>query len=103
MPSSEPLSILRQLHLLGGNIKWAAVALSALTIATVFILPRFTKAVGFARAFVLFFKTDKSVDVLAIRTSDTNCVAPLSHAQVNGPEIAVFLEQTHKRTISLSR
>ena len=44
-PSSEPLSILRQLHLLGGNIKWAAVALSALTIATVFILPRFTKAV----------------------------------------------------------
>src|SRR5260221_2771079 len=44
-PSSEPLSTLRQLHLLGGNIKWAAVALSALTIATVFILPRFTKAV----------------------------------------------------------
>ena len=44
-PSSEPLSILRQLHLLGGNIKWAAVALSALTIATAFILPRFTKAV----------------------------------------------------------
>jgi SulP family sulfate permease len=44
-PSSEPLSILRQLHLLGGNIKWGAVALSALTIATAFILPRFTKAV----------------------------------------------------------
>src|SRR6476661_4341195 len=44
-PSSAPLSILRQLHLLGGNIKWAAVALSALTIATIFILPRFTKAV----------------------------------------------------------
>ena len=44
-PSSEPLSILRQLHLLGGNIKWGAVALSALTVATVFILPRFTKAV----------------------------------------------------------
>jgi SulP family sulfate permease len=44
-PSSDPLSILRQLHLLGGNIKWAAVALSALTIATAFILPRFTKAV----------------------------------------------------------
>ena len=44
-PSSDPLSILRQLHLLGGNIKWGAVALSALTIATVFILPRFTKAV----------------------------------------------------------
>ena len=44
-PSSDPLSILRQLHLLSGNIKWAAVALSASTIATVFILPRFTKAV----------------------------------------------------------
>ena len=44
-PSSDPLSILRQLHLLGGNIKWDAVTLSALTIATVFVLPRFTKAV----------------------------------------------------------
>jgi sulfate permease, SulP family len=44
-PSSEPLAILRQLQLLGGNIKLAAVALSGLTIATVFILPRFTKAV----------------------------------------------------------
>jgi SulP family sulfate permease len=44
-PSSDPLSILRQLHLLGGSIKWGAVALSGLTIATVFILPRFTKAV----------------------------------------------------------
>jgi SulP family sulfate permease len=44
-PSSDPLSILRQLHLLVGNIKWGAVALSALTVAIVFILPRFTKAV----------------------------------------------------------
>ncbi len=44
-PSSEPLSILGQLHLLGGNIKWSAVALSGLTLATVFILPRITKAV----------------------------------------------------------
>src|ERR1700726_4584863 len=44
-PSSEPLSILRQLHLLGGNIRLGAVALSAFTVATVFILPRFTKAV----------------------------------------------------------
>jgi SulP family sulfate permease len=44
-PSSEPLAILRQLQLLGGNIKLAAVALSGLTIATVFILPRFTRAV----------------------------------------------------------
>jgi SulP family sulfate permease len=39
------LSIIRQLHLLGGHIKWGAVALSAATIATVLILPRFTKAV----------------------------------------------------------
>jgi SulP family sulfate permease len=44
-PSSDPLSILRQLPLLGGNVKWGAGALSALTIATVFILPRVTKAV----------------------------------------------------------
>ena len=44
-PSSDPLSILRQLPLLGSNVKWDAVAVSALTIATVFILPRFTKAV----------------------------------------------------------
>jgi SulP family sulfate permease len=44
-PSSEPLAILRQLHLLGGNIKLAAVALSGLTIAMVFTLPRFTRAV----------------------------------------------------------
>jgi len=44
-PSSDPLSILRQLPLLGGNVKWGAVALSALTIATVFILLRFTKTV----------------------------------------------------------
>jgi len=44
-PFSDPLSILRKLHLLGGNIKWGAIALSGLTIATVFILPRFTKAV----------------------------------------------------------
>ena len=43
--SSEPLSILHQLHLLRGNIQWGAVALSASTIATVFILPRITKAV----------------------------------------------------------
>src|SRR3984893_7972200 len=44
-PSSEPLSILRQLHLLSGNIKWGSVTLPTLTIATVFILPRFTKAI----------------------------------------------------------
>lgn len=44
-PSSDPLLILRQLHLLSGHIKWGAVALSALTITTVLVLPRFTKAV----------------------------------------------------------
>src|SRR5262245_61392243 len=44
-PSSNPVSILGQLHLLGGNVQGSAVALSALTIATVFILPRFSKAV----------------------------------------------------------
>jgi sulfate permease, SulP family len=44
-PSSEPLAILSQLQLLGGNIKLPAVVLSGLTIATVFILPRLTKAV----------------------------------------------------------
>src|SRR5262249_6307615 len=43
-PSSDPLSILGQLPLLGGDIKWSAVALSVLTLATVFILPRFTTA-----------------------------------------------------------
>jgi len=44
-PSSDPLSILGQLPLLGGDIKWSAVALSVLTLATAFILPRFTTAV----------------------------------------------------------
>ena len=44
-PSSEPLAILSQLQLLGGNIKLPAVVLSGLTIATVFVLPRLTKAV----------------------------------------------------------
>jgi SulP family sulfate permease len=44
-PSSNPVTIVHNLHLLGANINWGAVALSASTIATVFILPRFTKAV----------------------------------------------------------
>jgi sulfate permease, SulP family len=44
-PSSQPLAILSQLQLLSGNIKLPAVVLSGLTIATVFILPRLTKAV----------------------------------------------------------
>src|SRR5262249_1653440 len=44
-PSSNPLTILRNLHLLASNINGAAVALSALTIALVFTLPRFTKVI----------------------------------------------------------
>jgi SulP family sulfate permease len=44
-PSSNPWAILRNLHLIHGNIDWSAVVLSALTIATVFILPRYTQAV----------------------------------------------------------
>lgn len=44
-PSSDPWSILSQLHLLGGNIKWSAVALSASTIAITLLLPRFTKVI----------------------------------------------------------
>src|SRR5262249_15677974 len=44
-PSSDPLSILLQLPLLGADIKWGAVGVCALTNATVFILPRFTRAI----------------------------------------------------------
>ncbi|OAI41803.1 sulfate permease, partial [Verrucomicrobia bacterium SCGC AG-212-E04] len=44
-PSSGTLEILRHFHLLVGNIEWANVALSASTIAMIFVLPRFTKAV----------------------------------------------------------
>ena len=44
-PSSNPLSIIAQLHLLRGNLNWSAIGLSAATIAMVFILPRFTKKV----------------------------------------------------------
>jgi SulP family sulfate permease len=44
-PASDPLSILRQLPLLIGNVHWDAVVLSALTVATVFLFPRLTKAV----------------------------------------------------------
>ena len=44
-PSSNPLSILRQLHRLNGPINWSAVVLSVLTVATVFILPRFTRKI----------------------------------------------------------
>jgi SulP family sulfate permease len=44
-PASDPLSILRQLPSLSGNVHWDAVVLSALTVATVFVFPRLTKAV----------------------------------------------------------
>ncbi|MFP3434399.1 SulP family inorganic anion transporter, partial [Paraburkholderia sp. SIMBA_061] len=44
-PGSDPWSILSQLHLLGGNIRWSAVALSASTIAIALLLPRFTKVI----------------------------------------------------------
>ena len=44
-PSSDPLSILSQLHRLNGPINWSAIALSVLTVATVFILPRFTRKI----------------------------------------------------------
>src|SRR5215471_6001539 len=54
-PSSDPLSILRQLHLLRGNVEWGAVALSGVTIATVLILPRFSKVVPASLVALLAF------------------------------------------------
>jgi SulP family sulfate permease len=44
-PASTPLAILKELDLLPGKVNWSAATLSALTIAIVFILPRFTRAV----------------------------------------------------------
>jgi SulP family sulfate permease len=44
-PSSNPLAILRQAHLIGGNVRGSAVALSAATIAIMFLLPRLTRVV----------------------------------------------------------
>ncbi len=44
-PASDPWSILRRLHLLRGNVNWSAIALSAATVAMVYLLPRLTKAV----------------------------------------------------------
>jgi SulP family sulfate permease len=44
-PASDPWSIVRQLHLLGGSVNWSAVALSAATVALVYLLPRVTKVV----------------------------------------------------------
>src|SRR5262249_22017747 len=68
LSASDPLSIVRHLHLLSGNIKWSAVVLSASTIATVFILPRFTKtipaslvALAALTALAVFLKLDVPV------------------------------------------
>ena len=44
-PASDPLSIMRQLHLIGGDVRWAAVALSAATVAIVYLFPRLTQVV----------------------------------------------------------
>ncbi len=44
-PASDPWSILRQLHLVRGNVNWSAVGLSAATVAVVYLLPRLTRAV----------------------------------------------------------
>ena len=44
-PASDPLTILRHLHLLPTSIHWGAVALSAATVAIVYLLPRVTKVV----------------------------------------------------------
>lgn len=44
-PASDPLSIVRQLHLLAANLNGSAIALSVATVAIVYLLPRLTKAV----------------------------------------------------------
>ena len=44
-PASDPLSIVRQLYLIGGNVRWPAVVLSVATVATVYVFPRLTKMV----------------------------------------------------------
>jgi SulP family sulfate permease len=44
-PASDALTIVRNLHLIGGNVRWSAVILSAATVATVYVFPRLTKAV----------------------------------------------------------
>jgi len=44
-PASDPLSIVRQLYLIGGNVRWPAVVLSVATVATVYVFPRLTKVV----------------------------------------------------------
>jgi len=44
-PASDPLSIVRQLYLIGGNVRWPAVVLSVATVAMVYVFPRITKVV----------------------------------------------------------
>jgi len=44
-PASDPLSIVRHLHQISGDVRWAAVAVSAATVAIVYLFPRLTKAV----------------------------------------------------------
>jgi SulP family sulfate permease len=44
-PASDALSIVRQLDLVAGNVRWSAVALSAATVAMVYLFPRLTKVV----------------------------------------------------------
>lgn len=44
-PASDPLSIVRQLYLIGGNVRWPAVVLSVATVAMVYVFPRLTKMV----------------------------------------------------------
>jgi SulP family sulfate permease len=44
-PASDPWSILRHLHLVRGNVNWSAIALSAATVAMVYLVPRLTKVV----------------------------------------------------------
>ena len=44
-PASDPLSIVRQLYLIGGNVRWPAVVLSVATVAMVYVFPRLTKVV----------------------------------------------------------
>jgi SulP family sulfate permease len=44
-PASDALSIMRHLHLIGGDVRWSAVILSAATVAMVHLIPRLTRVV----------------------------------------------------------
>jgi sulfate permease, SulP family len=44
-PASDPLSIVRQMDLIGGSVRWSAVGLSAATVAMVYLFPRLTRVV----------------------------------------------------------